>query len=337
MVLVNRTKAAVLHAPNDLRIEEIDIPRIGNHDILIRVKAFAICTGTDPHIVSGEFPGPGGGKFPCVPGHEDSGEIIAIGRDAKGFAIGDHVMARAPYRPYQRNEPLGGWAEYIVAPEEQTFRLPEGLSYEEGALITDGAIGPIDAIRCSNLRLGDTVVVIGQGPVGLSIAQMAKIAGAGRVVVTDIFDSKLDVAREIGAADVLINARKEDPLRKIIDITDGKGADIVIEAVGESGALNQAIEMSRMFGRVVVYGYHTKPLQLPYQPLFNRSLELVIKGRSTPDAYAQDFRIATGLISSKRLELKPLITQRYPLRDINIPLTFIRESSERIVKAIINP
>ena len=117
---------------------------------------------------------------------------------------------------------------------------------DESALMLDGAISPIHAIQRADVKLGNTVVVIGQGPTGLSIAQIAKIAGAGKVIVSDIFKEKLNVARKIGAADEIINVKNEDPVKRIMKSTEGEGADIVIEAVGTSEALIQALITRRV-------------------------------------------------------------------------------------------
>jgi L-iditol 2-dehydrogenase len=323
--------AAVLHAPGDLRYEKWNIPKTGARDVLLRIRAAGNC-GSDLHriMVDGTY------YFPCIPGHEFSGEISGIGNEVRDLAVGDRVTA-APLIPcmqcewclqgqynlcedydYVGSRSDGAFAEYMRIPAANIIKLPDNVDFEEGAM-TDPAAVALHAIqRAGGVRTGETVAVLGAGPIGMLACQWAGIMGARKTIATDIVDEKLGIMKELGA-DSVINARK-NVVEAILTETNGKGADLLIETAGSVETHHQALLSARKRGRVVHIGRAYTDILLPdevFTRIFRRELNIYGAVNSNFSPYNNEWKTVLSYISSGKLRMKPLISHRLPLAEIS--------------------
>jgi len=284
-------------------------------------------------------------KPPHIFGHEFAGVVAKTGEKATEFGEGEKVVAAnsAPCnscyfckmgKPNLCEHLLdtligfsvdGAYAEYIRVPasivKQNTYELPEHISYEEAALLEPLAC-VVNGNEVADIKLGDTVVVIGAGPIGLMHMQLARIEGATGVVCTDLKEERLKVATELGA-DVVIDASKEDQVESVRELTDGLGADVVIEAVGLPQTWELAVEMTRKAGTAVLFGGCPSGTEITLDTQRIHYGDLTIKGifHHTP----LSVRRAYDLITSGRFKGKPLITDRMPLSELESALELMIE------------
>lgn len=339
-------KAAVLHGIGDIRVEDVAEPSISEKEVLIGVKATGIC-GTDIHFFKGEWAVP----TPIVPGHEFSGVISKIGKGVSGIREGWHVVAEPNVicgncyfcKLSEKNffclnlkatgvDTNGAFAEFVNVPASNVYRIPEALSFEEAALIEPVACC-VRGMDQTGIRLGDFVVIIGSGPIGSILMQLAKMNGARCVVVSDISDDRLKMVKSLGA-DYVVNTSNEDLMNVVSELTGGIGADIVIEAVGKPETILQAIKIARRGGRVNIFGVAPQDAVLNIKPFDLYAKELTI---TTSYRSPFTFQRAVDLVSSGRLQLKPLITHIFPLNEITRAFEIVEGRKQGVMKAIVKP
>jgi L-iditol 2-dehydrogenase len=269
-----KMKAAVLHKPLDLRVEEVSIPQIDSNEVLVKMKRVGVC-GSDIHFYLEGSIASFIVKKPLILGHECAGEIMEIGDEVKNLKIGQRVVIEPGFtcgkceycktgrynlcrevKFYAAPPYDGAFAEYISAPEQNVYVMPDEMSYEEGAMIEPLAVGMM-ATKMGEVMAQDIVAVLGAGPIGQMALQAAKTYGVPEIFVTDVVDYRLEYAKKFGANEV-INTAKENIMEKIMELTDNKGIDIVIEASGASSAIQQSIDIVRPGGRIVLVGYPPK-------------------------------------------------------------------------------
>ncbi len=322
-------RASTYHGPEDLRISKVEVPSINSREILVRVKKAAVC-GTDVRIYHGRF------RVPITPGriigHEFSGDIVEVGSEVDGFKEEGKVTARpimncskCPYclkgrvnlcltRPTLGYEYDGAFAEYIRIPEAairsgNLFEIPDNLSYEEGAL-AEPLAACLNGFERSNVEVGSTVTILGAGPIGLIHLQLAKLGGARKVIMTDLFEERLDTAKKLGAS-LTINSRNEDPSKIVKDETEGLGADVAIVAVGATKAIEQALKTVKKGGTVNLFGGSPTGSTINIDPNPIHYGELIVTGSSGSTPHHQSK--ALRLMSRGQIRMKPLITHDLPL------------------------
>jgi L-iditol 2-dehydrogenase len=328
-------QAARLHAPGDLRIEDIDIPDIGADEVLARVKAVGIC-GSDPArvMLKGTY------SYPTTIGHEFSGEVVAIGSQVTSTVVGDRVTV-VPLIPcgvcdycafgefnlcdnysYYGSRIDGAMAEYVAVKESNVLKLPEGVDFESGAC-SDPVSVALHAMRKADVRAGETVAVLGVGPIGAFAIQWARVMGASKVFAVDIVDEKLSIAQETGA-DHIVNATQDDPVRFVLDHTAATGVDRVIEMAGSSVAQEQSIRMAKKQGRVVFCGISYNDLVLPQETLnqiLRKEVSLVGSWNSSfAPLPIHEWQTSLDFLATGRIRCHPLISHRLPLGEA--PSTF---------------
>ena len=324
--------AAVLHAPGDLRYEEVNIPEFGDHDVLLHIRATGNC-GSDLHriMVEGTY------HFPCIPGHEFSGEVAATGSKVMDIRVGDRVTA-APLIPcmkcewchqgqynlcedydYVGSRSDGSFSEYMKIPSFNVVKLPENVDFEDGAM-TDPAAVALHAIRRSGgIHIGEIVAVLGAGPIGMLACQWAKTMGARKIIATDVVRDKLHVLEEIGV-DIAINAREEKVIDRIMDETSGVGADLIIETAGSVETHKQSLHTARKRGRIIHIGRAYSDMVLPdevFTKIFRRELNVYGAVNSNFSPFDHEWRTTVQYMSMGKLKLKPLISHRLPLKEIS--------------------
>jgi L-iditol 2-dehydrogenase len=346
-------QALVVMAPDVLEIQEQPIPEPGPNEVLARVRSTAIC-GTDSHLIRGDYPGFWPPAFPITPGHEWAGEIVALGSaaEALGWRVGDRVAGTSHnacgvcqkcveghynicenygkldlHQQYGHNV-QGCDATYVVHDVKCIFRLPDDVSFDEGAVIDPASIA-LHVARRGNIKPGDTVVVTGAGAVGLLAADGALICGAARVIVAGR-GYRLEKARAMGFTTVDTNAG--DPVEAVRELTGGLGADVVLECAGAPQTLTWAMAMLRRGGRCAMVGIPTEDVALRIQPMVLDELELVGSRAS-----AGEMRRVIPFVAEGRMRVGELITHRFPLSDYAEALATFNDRSSGALKIIVNP
>ena len=339
-------KVAVYHSQQDIRIEEMPKPEIGEDEILVEMKACGIC-GSD--LMEWYLKT----RAPLVLGHEPAGVIVKVGSKVRDFNLGDrvfvhhhvacltcHYCTHGDYtlceRFHRTNIKPGGFAEYfrVPAPNLQidTLKIPEKLSFEEATLIEP--IGCcVRAFRKSGIQVGDSVVIIGAGTTGVIHTALSKIFGATKTVVSDLFDFRLRMAEKFGA-DVTVNPEREDLTEIVKAETDGVGADLVIVAAPSIEAYKAGLSVCRKGGKLCVFA-PTKPgeyLQISPKELFFSEIQ-IIPSYSTSHL---ETRTALELIKSGRINAKGLITHRFKLADTAEAFKTALENKESLKVIVLN-
>jgi propanol-preferring alcohol dehydrogenase len=325
-----------------LKIDLIPIPELEGGDALVDMKACGIC-GSDIHIVyEGVTPTP---YTPITLGHEPSGVIAALGREAKGWKVGDRVTVN-PFITCGKcinclsgNSQIclsrrvigihteGGLAEFLKIPAKNLVPLPENIPFDQGGIAVDAVATPYHAItNRGDLKVGEKVAIFGCGGLGIHGVQIAKICGASLVVAVDTIDSALKRAMKVGANEV-IDPRKDSPVKKIKEMTGGMGVDLALEFIGLRETIEQAIGCVRVGGRVVVVGLGPEIISLPPPTTFVRT-ELSLLG--SYGSTTLEIQNVIDLIASGKLNLSDSITERFPLEEVNRGL-------EHLHKKIGNP
>ncbi len=337
--------AAEITAPGRVELKSLPRPSLGADEVLIEVKASAIC-GSDLHLYHGKHPD---APLPSAVGHEMAGEVVERGAAVTKVQLGDRVVVE-PIIPcgtchycrlgqYNRclNVKYGyrtgrsGLAEYYVASEQWVHHLPAELSYAEGALIEPLAVA-VHAVRRADVRLGDQVAIFGAGPIGLLTLAVSKAAGAAQVCMVDIRQDRLAVAAALGATEV-VDARLEDPVEYIRQASGGIGASHSFEAVGAQGTLVSALKVLRKGGTATLIGIFENPQVGLEAPIFVQR-EIGLLGSS---GYCWDFPTAIGLVRRRAVNLAPLITHRLPLADVDRAFAAAVDREKLAVKVILEP
>lgn len=320
-------KALVNTAPYVLSYQDWPMPTCGPNDLLVRVKACAIC-GSDIKGYSGKT---GRRQPPIIMGHEASGVVEAAGEAVTRFAVGDRVCfdstvycLRCDYclsghwnlcqnrevvgvseGTYRRH---GAMAEYVSIPEQIAVHLPDNLSFAQAALAETVSIG-VHAANRTPIRLNDTVVVVGAGAVGLVAMQSIRLKGAGRIIVTDLAEDRLELARDLGA-DVTVRADAPDLLARLRAETGPEGADAVIEAVGVQATIDTALEITRLGGALTLVGN--------VMPRVEIALQRVVSGEITMYGVCAsngEFADCVELVASGRIPVDRFISELVRLED----------------------
>jgi L-iditol 2-dehydrogenase len=341
-------KAAMLYGVKDLKIEEIPKPKVAAGEVLVKVKAATTC-GTDLKIFQRGYVE----KvitLPTIFGHEWAGEVVEVGEDLEWPVKGMRVRAgnSAPCLrcamcqkgKYNLCENMiwlwGAYAEYIKVPARMVLvnmqEIPRHVSFEEAA-ITEPLACVLHGVEEAHVKLGDTVAIVGAGPIGLLHLLTVKKMGAEKVLVIDLVEERLNVAEKLGA-DEAINAGKVDVAETVRKFTNGYGADVVIEAIGLSATWEQALRLVRKGGTVLEFGGCPPGTEIKVNAEMLHYGEVTVMGtfHTTP----LHFRKALNLIASGTIDVKPLITRKMKL--VNIREAFdILATSKSEIKIAINP
>jgi 2-desacetyl-2-hydroxyethyl bacteriochlorophyllide A dehydrogenase len=337
-------KAAVVHHPGRVTTETVELALCGPTDVVIRVKACGIC-GTDLRIEAGEFLA----VYPVTPGHEFSGTVVEVGAQVRHVRAGQPVAVNPnlPCRQcaYCRRGKVhlcenptacgvnfaGGFAEYCKVPAELAVPLPEGLPMELAAMMEPVSCC-LHGMDLAGVVPGDQVVVLGGGSIGLIMLQLARVAGAARVVVSEPLEAKRTLAHELGAWATVDPSVAPEALGETVEELMPGGADVVIEAAGVPATSAAALALARRGGTVLFFGVNSKELELPLSPYDVYHRELTIRGAFTNPL--TDTR-ALALLAAGRLRVAPLITHRFPLAQVREGLDAVRAGET--VKALVLP
>jgi len=333
MILEVEMKAAFFYRGDDIRVQEVSTPVPGPGQVLVRVRAAGVC-GSDLHGYRDSTQRPG---QPIMKGHELAGQIAALGPGVEGLAVGQrvgvepgHLVSCGHCRWCRRGDTqlcpdLGqmggrrihstGFAEYSLESAANCYLLPDDLSIEEAAILDVYAVA-VHAVHRVPVSPADTVAVLGTGAIGLATAQVARAAGAGRVIVVGRRAAPLELARQIGC-DETVDASQVDAGKGARALTGGLGADVVFEAVGGTApTLVQAIEVAARGGRVGVIGAFQEPQILASQDCMRKEVSLHWAWSYGLWQGVPEYRIALDMLIGGRVAAAPLITHRFPLAHI---------------------
>ena len=340
-------RAAFLHKIGDIRLEEVPAPALdGGDQVLVHVKAVGIC-GSDLHYYEKGRMGTAIVREPLILGHEAAGEVVEVGEQVTDLQPGDRV-AIEPGRTCGRCEfcksgrynlcreviflgtpPVhGAFCEYVAWPADFLFKLPDQMSCEEGAMMEPLAVG-VHAARLSQIGLGDSVAVLGAGPIGLVSLQAAAAAGATMTIATDVIPYRLQMARQLGATHTL--DANNDVVEAVMELTEGRGVDVVIDCVGLAKTVRQATRLARRGGHIQIVGMAADTAdQFPLAEINNAELTL-----SGTFRYANCYPTAIAAAVAGRVDVKSLITHRFPLAEIPEAMAWVAENKEQVIKALI--
>jgi len=309
-----------------VEIREVPEPKIKDDEVLIEVKAVSVC-GSDVHIYHDRHPY----WPPVILGHEFSGVIVDVGKEAKGWAVGDRVVSetrtgscgicyicQSGYpQVCERKRAYGigingAYTKYVAGPARLLHRLPDNIPFEVGAVMEPTAVCFTSIIERSQLQAGESALVTGPGPIGLISLAIAKTAGARIVGITGRNSAKgvrFEKAREL-RADFILNIDQEDPVQKVLELTNGVGVDILIETSGGKKAIDQAFEIVRRLGRICAIGVSGKrQISIPYDRGIFKALRYDFCFSSSWTAWER----VLGLVSKGLLHVEKLITHQLPL------------------------
>ena len=351
-------KAAVFHGPGDIRLDEVPRPHAGPGQAVIRVTLTTVC-GTDVHILKGEHPVRPG----LVVGHEPVGVIAELGPGVTGYEVGERVLVGAitpcgqchaclSGKPAQCGhgsgfEAMGGWrfgntidgaqAEYLLVPYAQAnlAKVPDTLTDEQVVLLADTVSTGFAGAESGQVRMGDTVVVFAQGPIGLCATAGAKLMGAAQVIAVEGYPNRAAVARRMGA-DVVLDPARDDVVADVRRLTGGRGADVAIEALGLQVTFENALRSVRPGGRVSSLGVYSGKLELPYEAFAAGLGDHTIVTTLCPGGKERMERLMR-LVEAGRFDPLPLITHRFSLDDIGTAYRVFSNRFDGVLKVAVRP
>ena len=320
-------KALVLSAYKHLAIEDVPVPHPADDELLVRVKACGIC-GSDVH----GFDGSTGRRIPpIVMGHEAAGIVEAVGSRVTEFRAGDRVTfdstvycgecfycRRGQVNLCDRREVIGvstplfrrmgAFAEYVTVPARIAYALPESMPFTHAALIEAASVA-VHGASLTPIEHGDAAVVVGAGMIGLLTLQAVREAGAARVFVVDVDDTRLELARNLGATQTF-NSKKQDVAAEIQKRTEGRGADVALECVGITDAIALAVESVRKGGAVTLVGNVAPKIELALQSVVSRQIRL--QGSC---ASCGEYPECIAMMADGRIQVAPLVSAVAPLEE----------------------
>jgi threonine dehydrogenase-like Zn-dependent dehydrogenase len=355
-----KMKAAIFVEPGRIVLGEKPIPDVGPLDALLRVTTTTIC-GTDIHILKGEYPVQSG----LTIGHEPVGVIEKLGSAVSGYREGQRVIAGAVTPSGYSNaclagcgsqdgagtrhgwKPLGGWkfgntidgcqAEYVLVPDAMVnlAPVPDGLSDEQVLMCPDIMSTGFGGAESGKVQIGDTVAIFAQGPIGLCATAGARLSGAATIIAVDGLPERLEVATALGATHV-VNFKDVDPVEEIMRITDGRGVDVAIEALGTQATFQSCLRILRPGGTLSSLGVYSQDLTIPLDAFVAGLGDHTLRTTLCPGG-KERMRRLMAVISSGRVDLKPLVTHRFKLDEIESAYDLFGHQRDGVLKVAITP
>jgi L-iditol 2-dehydrogenase len=355
-IMSEQMKAVVMRGPNEFGVEMVDIPKPEPTEVLVRVKAVAIC-GSDPKIFSGGYRSIGWPPaYPAIPGHEWAGEVVELGKGAVGFKVGDRVAGEAHcgcglcsnckaglynlcmnyghvqsgHRHYGFTH-QGAYAQFNAYNTRALAKLPDNVSFEEGSLV-DTAGTALQAIRRTGVTPGGYSVTFGPGPIGVFVAQIAKSMGSRTIMVGR--RERLQLSKKLGAADLIVDIEKvKDVIASVREMTDGLGAHEVFECAGTPECIVQSVRVARKNGRVAFISLPTlDEMPIPYKTMVMNQIT-VFGSRANPNCSEK----VIELLSMGKINAKDLITHVFSIDEIHQAMDTFVNRLDGAMKVIVTP
>ena len=300
-------KALQFMSPNVMAVNEIDIPKIADDEVLLASRSVGICH-SDIELLEGRYIIPF--QYPIIPGHEWSAEVMQVGNKVSKFKTGDRVVGECVIGQEHFGFSISGaMAEFFIAKADWLHKLPENVSWTQGALVEPFSCGYYATVRADNMDASDTVAVFGAGPIGLGVIAASAAKGA-RVIVIEPSTDRAKIALSLGA-DVVIDPSKQNMKDAVLDATHGVGATIVIEASGRPDAMAATLEAASFHGRVVIIGISVGG-KAPAEMGLIQSKELQVRGIiGSPGVWPETIRF----LSRTNLDLSKLVTSSFDISE----------------------
>ena len=353
-------KSALFVEPGRIVLDDKPIPDVGSNDALIRITTTTIC-GTDVHILKGEYPVAKG----LTVGHEPVGVVEKLGANVQGYVEGQRVIAGAICPSGYSNacldglyaqdgqsgahglKPMGGWrfgntidgaqAEYLLVPDAMAnlAPVPDGLTDEQVLMCPDIMSTGFAGAESANIKIGDTVVVFAQGPIGLCATAGAKLKGATTIIVVETIPERIEMAKRVGA-DIVIDFKNADPVDEIMRITNGRGVDVAIEALGLQSTFESCLRVLKPGGTLSSLGVYAEDLTIPLAAFHAGLGDHKIITSLCPGG-KERMRRLMNVIASGRIDLEPLVTHRFRLEQIEEAYDLFANQRDGVLKVAITP
>ncbi len=353
-------KSALFVEPGRIVLDDKPIPDVGSNDALIRITTTTIC-GTDIHILKGEYPVAKG----LIVGHEPVGVVEKLGANVQGYVEGQRVIAGAIcpsghsyacldglHAQDGQNgahglKPMGGWrfgntidgaqAEYLLVPDAMAnlAPVPDGLTDEQVLMCPDIMSTGFAGAESANIKIGDTVAVFAQGPIGLCATAGAKLKGATTIIAVDTVPERLEMAQRMGA-DLVIDFGKVDPVDEIMRLTEGRGVDAAIEALGLQQTFESSLRVLKPGGTLSSLGVYSEDLKIPLAAFHAGLGDNKIVTSLCPGG-KERMRRLMNVIASGRIDLEPLVTHRFRLEQIEEAYELFANQRDGVLKVAITP
>lgn len=345
---MDKMKVALMPEPGKMEIVERDVPEIEADEVLVKIEHVGLC-GSDVHYYEHGRIGDFVVEDPIVLGHESAGKIVKIGKNVEGLKEGDLVTLEpgipcgkceycksgkynlCPDVEFLATPPYdGAFSEYLSYPANMCFKLPEGMDTIEGALIEPLSVG-FHAANQADAQVGETAAVLGSGCIGLSTLMALQARGVTEVYVVDLIDLRLDKAEEVGAAKTL-NAKEVDVVEEIMNLTDGKGVDMVIETAGSKVTVKQSVELIKRGGRIVLVGMAADP-QIEFDFGKLQAKEAYI---NTVFRYRNIYPKAIKAVGDGIIDIKQVVTDTFGFSEIQDAFEYNIANKDKTVKIVID-
>lgn len=353
-------RAAVFVEPGRIVLDDKPIPDVGSNDALIRLTTTTIC-GTDVHILKGEYPVSKG----LTVGHEPVGVVEKLGANVQGYEEGQRVIAGAICPSGYFNacldglyaqdgqgaahglKPMGGWrfgntidgaqADYLLVPDAMAnlAPVPAGLTDEQVLMCPDIVSTGFAGAESGNIKIGDTVAVFAQGPIGLCATAGAKLRGATMIIAAETVPERIEMAKRVGA-DMVIDFKKTDPVEEIMRVTNGRGVDLAIEALGLQSTFESSLKVLKPGGTLSSLGVYADDLTIPLAAFHAGLGDHKIVTSLCPGG-KERMRRLTNVVASGRIDLTPLVTHRFTLEQIEKAYELFANQRDGVLKVAITP
>lgn len=313
-------KAAAMVEPGSFSVYDIEIPIPQPNEVLIRVKACGVCSSElgmwkNKNIKLDK---------PIFIGHEVSGVVEKVGGEVTQFSQGDRVTVFTE---------KGGYAEYVAVPEKGVVKIADHIPFEFA--LGEPIACAMNGAKRSGVQIGDTVVMIGLGFMGSLILQGIKLKGASKIIAIDPREESEELAAKLGV-DVFLNPNEEDVEKRVLELTDGLGADIVIESTGYQDPLNLATNLVKIRGRIVIFGYHQGgPRSIDVQTWNWKGLDIVNAHERDPDVYIDGMRRGIKLLNNNQLKMEHIVTHFFTIDEVNKAFETAANKPKGFIKAVI--
>ena len=350
MNMLRRMKAGIYSGPQDIKIEEIPIPAVKPGHVLVDNIASGIC-GSDLHRYFGEWDQP---KVKVATGHEFSGVVVEVGTGVTDIVVGDRVCPECfshcgqctfcrigQYNlceniRYLSAEGPGGFAEYSLLSASSVFKLPDSISFEEGALIEPLAVSYRSVLRTSASHK-DRMFIFGAGTIGLFCLAVAKVIGVREVIISAKYEHQAKMAEKLGV-DYVMRVPTQDVENEIKTVSKTKNGkvDVVIDTIATEQTFHDALSTVRKAGTVCLVGGYTKPLNASLRPIVSKELHVLGSACYSYSGIKKDFDAVIDIIATKKIDVIPLITHRFPLNEIEEAFKIAADKISGSIKVLIN-
>lgn len=343
-----QNQAAYLIDKQKIEIRDCAMPEVGPDDVLVQIKHCGIC-GSD--VMFYKDPNVGGRfdtKLPVILGHESAGQVVGVGANVKNLKVGDNVAVEPGVPCGKCHYCLSGqynlcpdvdfmacppwhraaFQRYISHPAAYCFKLPDNVSTLEGALIEPLSVG-LHAGERARAHLGQTATILGSGCIGLMTLLSIKAMGVSKVIMSDVFDNRLEVAAKLGA-DFTINASREDTIKKVMELTDGQGTDLVFETAGNTKTTAQTPDLVKPGGVIVIVGNVTEPVLYDFMTINPKEVDVMTTFR-----YRNSYPTAINAIAAGSIDVKAVATDFMPFEKIDEAFDIALNQKQRALKVVV--